>query len=123
MAYYTEIEKIGDIRFDNFIAEFWVTPSVKKFLDSKKINLIELHRGELLGKEESQIIGLSEKEIGKKFSIIYYGIVSRRVHEGRNLINDKFKHNPKQIFLDSTFNINFHGDIFELKYKVLGEGK
>ncbi len=105
-----ELEKISEASFDNFKINCWVVPAVKEFFESKNIDLKSLHEYELLGVEESHLIGLSNTELGKEINIFYTSVKTDKDEIGEELLDEK------NVIAESEFIIENEEENFILKY-------
>ncbi|MEK6927354.1 MAG: hypothetical protein AABX11_02885 [Nanoarchaeota archaeon] len=121
-------EKI--IKYKGYSVNFRVLPKTKDFLDKVNIDLIGKDRGttdsEFFEVELFEIIdedkdGLPDEKFGKKFEVVYYGIIEQWVKKEPMGFFEDFSHNPRKLLCDAQLNL-FQIDSkkpFGVKYKIL----
>jgi len=76
-------ERIGEVNFKEFKTKFSITPKVKKYLEKEQVSLAvllpngwEWYETELFYMIEDKN-GKPNKKYGKKFEVIYYGVIEK----------------------------------------------
>jgi len=73
----TKLIKIGEVNFEKYKTEFFITQKTKRYLKEKNISLASLLPNGWLWYELTLFDLIKEKH-GKKFNVIYNGIVEKR---------------------------------------------
>ena len=91
------LKKIGDVNFEEFKTEFFLTKRVEDYLKKKKISLTSLIPDgwfwytvtlfDLIGGDKE---GISNEKFRKKFKVIYNGAIEKRGPKNKKVFEEVF---------------------------------
>lgn len=125
------MEKLGVSSYKGFRTEFFITPSVKRFLEKHKVSIKNLEFKEdsdsdkfshfydtilfpIIDQDED---GKPDTRFGKYFKIIYFGIAEK----GETFEDPLTEVNPRKIIIEEGYDKPDKVHHFAIKYKILKE--
>ena len=128
-------EKICDIKYKGFKTEFYITPRVKEYLESKNIlpkhlvissedndnysTFYEVYLFELIDENND---GIPDDKFGKNFKVVYYGIVEEMdIDLDEKGFTDDFEYKKEKLLEDCIGSVTetLKSKSFKIKYKIL----
>ncbi|MBI2043261.1 hypothetical protein HYT25_02640 [Candidatus Pacearchaeota archaeon] len=115
-------------KYERFRTEFYITPKVNKFLKNNNVNYDEIleddfhwYEHSLFEQVDENDDGIPDEKFGKKFKVIYYGIVIKWIDKKPEGFEDKFKYDKKKLISDwiRTVAQTLNHKSFAIKYKIL----
>lgn len=118
------MEKIEELKYKEYITNFFVTEMVKKFLKENKVDYGEIVPDEYHWYEVELFEMIDGENFGNEFEVVYYGIVEKtgvHIDQSEESFEDTFEHNSKKIIGDwiKVISQTSHCKSFAIKYKIL----